>query len=429
MKSINLLKHSIFVFFFLLSINIFATVSTPSYSPDGKSGSLTLLAADCQGDNWNNFFAINIPANVPVNITLTTNTYDGIELWTNSSFYYDTYYKNTYTKTIISTDGILYLNSWDGYYGLPTGNVFTLTFAVDVASPLTTASAYVPGYFGVGTATPAKKFEVWDGNAGKFTFSAANCTSGYEIAQTIDDTGYRLNVGSTIRDYKIAVNGLNKFAITNTGNVGIGTIAPTEILDIKGNVNLNNQYSPTTGSLNPGYYVYKYGITSYGMKLQYTDGKYGTMIFGPNQSNRFIGFGKVGAELTDSQIIEYMRVDLNNGYVGIGTKTPDQALTVKGKIHANEVIIDVLYPIVPDFVFKPSYRLMPLNQVEEYVKSNNHLPDVPSATEVSKNGMSIGEMQNKLLQKIEELTLYVIEQQKTNNQQSAKIEELERKLK
>ena len=55
---------------------------------------------------------------------------------------------------------------------------------------------------------------------------------------------------------------------------------------------------------------------------------------------------------------------------------------------------------------------MPLHLVEQYVKTNSHLPEIPSADEITKNGLSIGDMQNKLLQKIEELTLYMIEQQK-----------------
>lgn len=97
--------------------------------------------------------------------------------------------------------------------------------------------------------------------------------------------------------------------------------------------------------------------------------------------------------------------------VGIGTDKPDEMLTVKGKIHALEVIIDMQGPLA-DFVFDPTYNLMPLNKVEEFVKANRHLPEIPSAAEVEKKGLSMGEMQNKLLQKIEELTLYVIEQQK-----------------
>jgi len=110
--------------------------------------------------------------------------------------------------------------------------------------------------------------------------------------------------------------------------------------------------------------------------------------------------------------------------LGIGTIIPDQALTVNGKIHAKEVIIDVLYPFVPDFVFKPTYKLMPLNQVEQYVNSNSHLPEIPSASEVSKNGLNMGDMQNKLLQKIEELTLYSIQQEKQYNALLKKVEML-----
>ena len=93
---------------------------------------------------------------------------------------------------------------------------------------------------------------------------------------------------------------------------------------------------------------------------------------------------------------------------------------MNGTIHAREVKIDVTG--FADYVFDQNYKLMPLNKVEQYVKANSHLPDIPSATEVGKNGINIGEMQNKLLQKLEELTLYVIEQQK-------QIEQLKQELK
>jgi hypothetical protein len=74
-----------------------------------------------------------------------------------------------------------------------------------------------------------------------------------------------------------------------------------------------------------------------------------------------------------------------------------------------------------DFVFKKDNKLMPLNKVADYVKANNHLPDVPSADEVKKEGIDLGSMDAKLLQKIEELTLYVIQQDK-------RIDELQKKL-
>ena len=114
------------------------------------------------------------------------------------------------------------------------------------------------------------------------------------------------------------------------------------------------------------------------------------------------------------------------GKVGIGTTSPDQMLTVNGTIHAKEVLVDLTGSLA-DYVFSPTYSLRPLTEVEAFVKENQHLPEIPSAAEVKEKGLSMGEMQNKLLQKIEELTLYVIEQQKQIEKQNAEIEALKRK--
>ena len=74
----------------------------------------------------------------------------------------------------------------------------------------------------------------------------------------------------------------------------------------------------------------------------------------------------------------------------------------------------------PDYVFEEDYTLRPLSEVEAFIAANNHLPDVPSQTEIETNGAELGEMNRILLQKIEELTLYIIEQDK-------RIQELENK--
>ncbi|MDB5158592.1 MAG: hypothetical protein JWR50_3299 [Mucilaginibacter sp.] len=102
---------------------------------------------------------------------------------------------------------------------------------------------------------------------------------------------------------------------------------------------------------------------------------------------------------------------LNNaGNVGIGTRSPDTKLTVNGSVHAKEVKVDM--NILPDYVFDNTYDLTPLNKVKEYIVKNHHLPEVPSAEQVSKDGLKLGEMNALLLKKVEELTLYAIDQQK-----------------
>jgi hypothetical protein len=184
------------------------------------------------------------------------------------------------------------------------------------------------------------------------------------------------------------------------GKVGIGTTSPLSALHVEGDAYI------------PSGKFYKMGSsTASRLWLSHTSSSGGVVNYAPNL------YFKSGSSAVDAVAF------LANGNVGIGTSNPDQKLTVKGKIHAEEVILDANVPF-PDYVFSPWYNLMPLKEVEKFVKENNHLPDIPSAGEVAEKGLGLGEMQIKLLQKIEELTLHAIEQGKAIEELKKEINEL-----
>lgn len=124
-----------------------------------------------------------------------------------------------------------------------------------------------------------------------------------------------------------------------------------------------------------------------------------------------------------------------NGKIGIGTRTPDEMLTVKGKIHTQEVLVDLNGAVAPDYVFdsyydgmafqKKDYKFQSLDEIEDYIAAHRHLPGVPSAKEIESDGLSLKAMNLILLEKIEELTLHTIEQQKQIDIMKEKISKLE----
>ncbi len=119
-------------------------------------------------------------------------------------------------------------------------------------------------------------------------------------------------------------------------------------------------------------------------------------------------------------------IQAQSGNVGIGTDTPDYKLDVKGTIRAREVVVNLNEGA--DFVFEEDYALRPLNEVSDFIIANKHLPEIPSAANMVEKGLDMGEFQIKLLQKIEELTLYIIEQDKRIIEQDSRIVEQGKKI-
>lgn len=180
----------------------------------------------------------------------------------------------------------------------------------------------------------------------------------------------------------------------NNGYVGIGTTTP----DTKLTVNTDNFGDTQIKLLNTGitttFSSLMYNVNSGEFRISQKDGGNTGITFYTNYS-------------TNNS--EKMRIT-PNGNVGIGVTNPQYKLTVAGTIAAREV--NVTTETWSDFVFHSSYKLRSLGEVEQFIKANSHLPEIPSAAEVKENGIGLGEMNAKLLQKIEELTLYMIEQQK-----------------
>jgi hypothetical protein len=253
------------------------------------------------------------------------------------------------------------------------------------------------------------------------------------VADTTVD-GYRAirmkyDEGITLHAYQGSVTagstvGAERMRITPSGNVGIGTTNPTAKLQVGDYTRFKaGDWSPplTPGSTSAGerivFYEGPVWKTAIGM-----DGQNGIwfQVHTPSGQVAYQWFtGGASAAPT-----EKMRL-MENGNVGIGTTTPSHKLAVKGTIRANEVIVDTGWA---DYVFEESYRLAPLSEVEAHIQANKHLPGIPSAAEVAEHGVSMGDMQAKLLSKVEELTLHLIAQEKFMNSQQGEIAALRRRI-
>lgn len=186
------------------------------------------------------------------------------------------------------------------------------------------------------------------------------------------------------------------------GNLGVGISAPQTKLHVK-SVGTNDLTLESSGT-----------GTRYN-RLIFKDGAMNAYVWlAPHLSTLAIGNGSG----------EHINMRLDNNRVGIGTRNPDAKLTVLGDIHASEVRVDLNMP-APDYVFENDYRLASLEEVEKYISLYKHLPEVPSAEEIQKEGINVGEMNMILLKKVEELTLHLIAMQKKNNALEERLKALE----
>ena len=215
---------------------------------------------------------------------------------------------------------------------------------------------------------------------------------------------------------ELAIRGSNNFIGNQSiaGNLGIGNSNPQATLDIVRAFNAQNTTAIKImyqGSWSAGIYATNYRF----IDIQSTEEG---NILAVNAYGMGIGFNPPSYNSPDKLYI--------NGNVGIGTTKTTAKLTVAGNINSREVKVTV--DAGADFVFEDNYDLPSLDSVDQYIKENKHLPEIASAEEMKKDGINLSEMNIKLLQKIEELTLYTIEQQKNTEKLTKVIEALTERL-
>jgi len=189
----------------------------------------------------------------------------------------------------------------------------------------------------------------------------------------------------------LSVHAFAQNTFPSSGNAGIGTSSPSFSLSFGGGLS-NSKIALWEGTSGGQPVCYGLGVQSYQFRLH---------LDAPAARFSFLS--------DEAGTTELMTI-LGTGNVGIGTTSPQGKLAVNGYIYSKKVI--VTQSGWSDYVFHPGYHLRSLPEVEKFIQKQQHLPDVPSVADVEKDGIDLGDNQATLLRKIEELTLYVIAQDK-----------------
>jgi hypothetical protein len=363
----------------------------------------------------------------------------------------------------------VYRGYWGSYsgadadvdFGTGSGNTTGKLHLTVQANPRLTIGA--DGNVGVGTTSPAYKMHV---NGGDLFVQSSSGLIRFGYAGSNEWQMATTSGGADLRWYTTTDGGTTvtqRHYFSQNGNVGLGGFSgpgtPIGRLDVLG--------SGTTSSTNTFLLRNSVGDTLLRMRddgrmgIGYNGTSYGrTLNMGGTGINFYtaneVAFG--GAIFpTDTSLVIWSNSNANNylvfqpswGNTGVGTYTPNAKfhvngvqlignnsavpatgyqLSVDGKIIAEEVKVQ-LSTSWPDYVFADDYRLMPLDELEKSIKQNKHLPNIPSAAAVTaEKGIELGEMNRKLVEKIEELTLYILQLKKENTQLGKRLTDVEKSV-
>jgi len=242
------------------------------------------------------------------------------------------------------------------------------------------------GNVGIGTSTPTSKLTIVSNinTSGWTHIGQYNGVDSIIVGQGIG--GVSAAIGTTTNHaLRLTTNGTGKLSIYPGGEVVVGSNA-TGAYGRLTVASLNNSFGISHLGEGSNVLATYMGGTSAGIG---TFSNTNMRLFVNNVSAVFIASGT------------------NN--VGIGTDNPTYKLSVNGNIRSKEVVVESGWA---DYVFEKSYSLRPIAELERFISENKHLPNIPTAKEIEEKGLNLGDLQKKMMEKIEELTLYIIQQQK-----------------
>jgi hypothetical protein len=289
--------------------------------------------------------------------------------------------------------------------------------------------SFIDGRLGVGTTT-------LDANAvAQFNLPNSVSVPHLRIKSSLTTNGFGLQFANPANTWYVGPNmgswpdqrfcvladssnkGLIIAANGNVGIAGVSAVSPFATLTVDGTIGF-----PTVST--PAMYVYPSGTSNPEKPLIVHSpafAQYG--LYYRDSGDQFV-MKSSAADTTPSLV-----VDLDGNWVAIGTDTPKPGyeLSVNGQIVCEDILVQDSASW-PDYVFDDDYPLRPLDELEAHLKQHRHLPGIPTAAAIEQAGFSLGDMQKRMMEKIEELTLYVIDQNKKLAAQEERLRQLEAQL-